>query len=135
MNAETVTYVFLGLLAVWSIGWLGYSVYRLRVDGRAPPRSNFWITHLIWSNINLAIAGLSLRSTLQAELFDDDYVRTQRSLVGFNLLLDLVYLAVAYKLVKSKKQSLQESGKAITIQGGFLLVFDLFLVAAYTTTL
>jgi len=134
MNVEVITYYFLGLLSMWSLGWLIYSLLKLNRTSRGD-RYYYWLTHAVWSVVNLCIAGLSLRATTNTELFSDEYLRSQRAIVGVNILLDFVYLFVAYRLSKSSKTAYTQSAKAITVQASFLLVFDIVLVAFYSVAL
>lgn len=103
-------------LMAWALLWLGLSLlglYRRRDDaGRA-----FWGMSGLWALIDgvIALVGLLSPSTETAAL-----VR----ILWINAGLDVGYVAVGVWLALRRRAPVRAAGRAIIIQGGFLLVFD-----------
>lgn len=87
----------------------------------------FWL----WGLINGSISALPLRSLhSQEQRFNSDaaFQHQQVAVIVFNIGLDLVYAIVGITLLKrGRSDRLRGYGRAIVLQGLFLLVFDTIL--------
>ncbi len=117
-------------IANMAIGAVGMS----RTEGQT---RHFHQMNLAWNAVNLGIAGFALWNFAQQDIntmplpeLADDHLRTKR-LYLINAGLDLLYVAAgAYMWHRSQQagakrpQLMEGFGKAIVLQGSFLLVFD-----------
>lgn len=130
-NADIALYTLLLTLGVWSIIWLVVSVLQWRTDTK---RKYYWLTHIAWVSVNILIAGFGF-ITLSDATFDTDFVTFQRNLVAVNALLDIGYIVIARLLQRHAKESIQQAGKAIFVQGLFLLLLDVTFAIIFTLLL
>lgn len=121
-----VSALFMLSLLVWAISWIGLSSWKLY---RRDEQRSFWTTSLLWNCINLLIAFYSL-AVLRLGDYSLATARSQRSVVAINIFLDMLYLLVAWMLLRSVKQTYVQVGRAIAIQAVFLLVLDTLIVAS-----
>jgi hypothetical protein len=91
----------------------------------------YWQTHIIWSLINVIIAGYSLISTAQIDSFTTERATSLRNIVAVNIILDILYIIVALVLKKSENTNKNNIGRAVLIQGSFLLFLDTAIVATF----
>lgn len=113
-----------------AIGGVGMS----RTEGQT---RHFHQMNLAWNAVNLGIAGIAMWNFAQHDIsampfpeLANDHLRTKR-LYLINAGLDVLYVAAgAYMWHRSQQtgakrpQMLEGFGKAVVLQGGFLLVFD-----------
>lgn len=126
MNFAEVSVLGMAILLGWGLGNLSIGLFHCRLKDES--RRYFWQMNFMWGAVNSLIAGFTLRSlfattpTLEAQ-------NQQINIVGINVLLDVVYMAVGFGLVRRKKASLRGKGygRSIVAQGGFLLVLDTVL--------
>lgn len=125
---KTASVVFMFVLLLWSLSWIVYAVFRLR---KSTDKKLYWQTHFVWSLINILISGNSLISTVQTDMFTSDRAISLRNIVAINILLDVVYIAVAIVLKKSEDINKIDVGRAILVQGSFLLLLDTTIVMTF----
>jgi hypothetical protein len=123
-----VSIMFMFVLLAWSLFWILYSLNSLR---KTTDKRIYWQTHIVWSLINVIIAGYSLISTRLVETFTYDRAVSLRNIVAVNIFLDVVYIVLAIFLQKSKSTNKQNIGRAIFIQGIFLLLLDTAIVVTF----
>ncbi len=130
-NAHIVLYGLLTILGAWSICWLITGLYKSQTDKE---HRYYWLTHAVWVTVNLTIFGFGLFAISNATL-DTEFVTLQRNIVAVNALLDIGYMAVAKYLQKTERPNRQQIGKAIFIQGLFLLILDSIFAVIFTLLL
>ncbi len=124
----------MAILAVWAAFWAGFSVTRYNSKDKA--KKAFWRMSLYWGIINLAVAafGLVQTQTRKNEFIQSRSLQEQQvTIVGINVHLDVLYIVIAAILVISAHKKTPRRlgyGKAILVQGLFLLIFDIILVIA-----
>ncbi|MBC8161270.1 MAG: hypothetical protein H7Z42_08625 [Roseiflexaceae bacterium] len=119
-------------LLVWGVSNIGLGVASL--FGRQPFLRQFGLQALSWGAINAVIAVFGLRGALKSLAQGDDPAASGgrfRVVVAVNALLDLGYLAGGTAALRSArgKPGRAGTGVGIIVQGLFLLIFDLVLVA------
>ena len=130
-NANLILSVFLGLLFAWSSVWFVLSSAKFFSDKN---KKVLWATHLGWSVVNISIAAFGFYTVSSSEM-SDSFVTSQRNIVAFNILLDIVYVLVALKLMRSTKEMYVQIGRAVRVQGAFLFFFDIVFALALTIIL
>ena len=118
----------MALLLGWSLVWAGLSVYKIN---RRSSNKLFWQANLIWSFVNIAIASISLYTTVKIDVFTIDRAVAMRNIVALNIALDFVYIITAVLLRKSVNVSKQQIGSAVLLQGLFLLALDIAIVTVF----
>ena len=114
---------FLPMLVAWCVLWTAAGgIAILRDQGGSPEarrqRSGFWGMTTLWIAIDLAIVVWALLDPVREPV-------EFRRLLLVNAGLDVVYLVAGAILVRRPEPLPRGFGRAILIQGGFLLVFDL----------
>lgn len=130
-NADVALYVLLAILGIWSVGWLVVGLYKSHTNSK---QKYYWLTHAAWVLVNLVIVGFGLLTVSDATL-DTEFVTFQRNLVAINALLDIGYIVIAKLLQRHAKESIQQAGKAIFVQGLFLLLLDITFAIIFTLLL
>ncbi|MDW8356480.1 MULTISPECIES: hypothetical protein [unclassified Thermus] len=105
-------------LLLWSVPWsLAGALGGILSED--PKGRSFWLTNALWTSVNSAVAlvGLLSPEPSRAEL---------RDILYLNAALDLLYIAGGIWLATRPDPRLQGAGWAVGLQGGFLLVFDLY---------
>jgi hypothetical protein len=126
--ALTIFRVFFSILFVWSFVWFALSIVRLL---QKDAQKYLWASHAGWALVNISIVVLGIY-TLNSATIDSSFVTSQRNIVAFNILLDVVYVVIAHRLLRSTKTVLQQVGKAVRVQGAFLFFFDIVFAAGLT---
>lgn len=105
-------------LLTWSLPWalVGSTVGLLSND---PWLRSFWLTHSVWAAVNSGIALVGL-------LGPEPDKNGLRDLLYINAGLDLLYIASGVFLALQSEPRNQGAGWAISLQGAWLLWFDLF---------
>lgn len=122
------------ILLIWAVACIFVGAYFWFKSSKKEQRAFFQMTFL-WGIINLCIAAGSIFyfSTLDPKLIDLKTIIytgfTIEKLLLFNAGLDIAYVAIGSFLHErgshTKSALLKGYGRAIWIQGGFLLVFDI----------
>ena len=118
--AATAIYSLLFLLAAWSLGWMLHAGVKLY---HSKKRDYYYLTHIVWALVNIAIAVFGFIS-VKSNLIDDNFASMQRNIIAFNVLLDIGYILLAKRMRKSSRKNIVGAGKAVMMQGAFLLVLD-----------
>lgn len=132
-----VTVAAMAILAIWAAFWAGFSA--TRYNSKDKTSKAFWRMSLYWGVINLGIAafGLVQAQTRKNEFIQSGSVQGQQvTIVGVNVFLDVMYILLAAILIKSAHKKTPQRlgyGRAILVQGLFLLMFDIILVMALDT--
>ena len=116
-------------LGAWSVYWIGLSLQRLK--GLKTDEKYVWLSHIAWCYVNLAIVAIGIFTVANANI-TTDFVTTQRNIVAFNILLDVLYVTAALLMIKSLNAKVAGFGAAMKVQGAFLFVFDIVFAAAIT---
>ena len=122
------------ILGGWAVGNIGLGlVMRANTSGES---RRFHEMNAIWNVVNLGIAGFSYYSALREPAIADAFGGLQKDInfqkiLLFNAGLDVGYvLGGLYLIERGRRPEADEDrlrgyGKAVMLQGGFLLVFDL----------
>ena len=97
-----------------------------------PFLKQFGTQALVWGIINAVLALLGLRGTANKRAeraHPAAQARRFRVIVAINALLDVGYIAGGVALARSGRNARTGMGVGIIVQGAFLLLFDLALVA------
>lgn len=105
-------------LMLWALLSLGSGILGLWW-ARAPFFRAFWFMTGAWGLVDGGLAFLGW-------LGDGAERETLRRLLLLNASLDLGYLALGLFLLSRKETRLRGFGAAVLVQGGFLLLFDLY---------
>lgn len=124
MDAKTTFFIFMVLLLCWSIIWITLGIKHKESKGYV------WKTHLYWNVVNLLIALGSLVFLLSQSTLSADTVRLLRTIVLVNVFFDIGYVVTSIVLRNKNSNSMNDVGKALTVQGAFLLVLDISIVIA-----
>ncbi len=118
-------------LSLWSVAGLLFGGLLILFA----PRGSFWQAfggmNAAWALVNLVIASLGLYGVLkkmQTGIADEQTEKVRLlKLLKVNTFLDVGYVLVALGMIVWGRSSLvQGFGWGVLVQGGFLLVFDLF---------
>lgn len=115
--------LFLPMLIGWCALWTVLAAIRILrgfgASGTETARSltGFWGMTLFWIAIDAGIAGWAVMDPVTD-------VAEFRKLLLINGCLDVVYLIVGFVLIARVDPLVRGFGRAIILQGGFLLVFD-----------
>lgn len=85
----------------------------------------------LWNIVNFGIALYGIIFTLNAfdKLLDGSRaVNNQVTIISFNIPLDIIYCLVGLILKRQNSVRLKGYGDAVTLQGSFLLIFDILFV-------
>lgn len=124
MDVKTTFFIFMVILLCWSIVWIALGIKYKESKGYE------WKTHLYWNVVNLLIALGSLVFLLSQPTLSADTVQLLRTIVLVNVFFDIGYVVTSIILRKKRSNSMNEVGKALTVQGAFLLVLDVSIVTA-----
>lgn len=97
-----------------------------------PFLKQFGMQALVWGAIDAALALLGLRDAAKKRAERSDQAaqaRRFRVIVALNVLLDVGYIAGGVALARSGRNERAGMGIGVIVQGAFLLLFDLALVA------
>lgn len=122
------------VLGGWAVGNIGLGLAMRANTGGESRR--FHEMNAIWNVVNLGIAGFSYYSALGEPVIADAFEGLQKDITFqkillFNAGLDVGYLLGGLYLIErgrrpeADEDRLRGYGKAVMLQGGFLLVFDL----------
>lgn len=116
--SETVFGQLVAGLLLWSLVWLTAAAVGLFAGPREAWRG-FWFMSALWAAIDAAIAwyGLVAPPSPADRLAD---------ILFANLGADVLYLAAGVVLVTRAKPLVRGFGRAVLVQGGFLLAFDAY---------
>ncbi|MCS7058403.1 MAG: hypothetical protein NZ849_11170 [Meiothermus sp.] len=105
-------------LLLWSVPW-SFAGALGGILSEDPKGRSFWLANALWTSVNSAVAlvGLLSPEPSRAEL---------RDILYLNAALDVLYIAGGLWLATRSDPRLQGAGWAVVLQGGFLLVFDLY---------
>lgn len=130
------------ILLVWAIGCILAGAFFWFKSAKKEQRAFFQMT-MMWGIINLLIAAGSMLyfSSLNPEELDLQTIIytgfTIEKLLLFNAGLDIAYVAIGSFLHErgshTKSALLRGYGRALWIQGGFLLIFDIVFYIINTT--
>jgi len=134
LNEQRLEYNQKGMLILgsWAIGNMALSTFRLQSSN--PETQAYHQMNLAWNAVNLVIAGFGYYGGMNAagDLTLAESILEQNKIskvLLFNTALDLGYMVGgAYLLERSKNsdqpERFQGFGKAVIVNGAFLLVFD-----------
>lgn len=97
-----------------------------------PFLKQFGMQALVWGAIDAALALLGLRGAAKKRAERSDQTvqaRRFRLIVALNALLDVGYIAGGVALARNGRNERAGMGIGVIVQGAFLLLFDLALVA------
>jgi uncharacterized membrane protein YgcG len=121
----TIANTAMTILLIWGLASLIIgTLFCLRKQTK--DQQSFWFMMAAWGFIDSLIALITLQKTA-ATTITSEFVNAQTATVGFNVVLDVVYIVVGILLFKSAIRRRHLFGKAIIIQGSFLFLFDLVL--------
>jgi hypothetical protein len=129
---KTASIVFMIVLLAWSLTWIVFAAIKLR---KSNSEKIYWQTHIFWGVINTLIASYSLISTAQIDYFTSDRAVSLRNVVAINIFLDVFYIAFALILKKSENEIKKQIGRAVLVQGLFLLILDTVIVMTFLAVL
>ncbi len=133
-NQQRLDYNQKGMLILgsWALGNMAVSSFKLQAAN--PETKAYHQMNLAWNAVNLAIAGFGYYGSISAsaDLSLTESILEQNKIskiLLFNSALDLGYmLGGAYLMERSKnsdqKARLNGFGKAVIVNGAFLLIFD-----------
>jgi hypothetical protein len=120
------------ILGSWALGNMAVSSFKLSAS--SPETQAYHQMNIGWNAVNLVIAGFGYYSSIHAssDLSLAETILEQNSIskiLLFNSALDIGYMIGGAYLMERSKTSDQENrlkgfGKAIIVNGAFLLVFD-----------
>jgi len=130
LSADLIFYLllFMIILLSWAVAWMVLSLYKIRTRAKS---TLYWQANFVWNVVNFFIAIISIYTTAKLEAISFEHAVTMRNIVAVNVLLDVVYIMVAIVLMKSTNSKKQQIGKAVLVQGLFLLVLDIAIVAVF----
>jgi len=131
-NAQFVSVLFMTLLLIWSVSWISIAVFKLKSDD---PRSYWWKTHMLWCAVNVVIVIISLIMLFSRNVFDADYVVSQRNIVLINVFLNFGYGAIAALFIRKASSKYVQIGRAIMVQAIFLFILDVTIVSTLSSLL
>jgi hypothetical protein len=114
---------FLPALIGWSIAWIAAATVGLWLAGVTRFWRSFWFMSSLWCVVNIAIA-------ITAIADPPDSADAFRSLLGTNIILNCVWIAIGIGLVAARPKDpatrtmLRGFGAAVITQGTALLAFD-----------
>jgi hypothetical protein len=128
------------VLGSWALGNIALGAYGLRHASGASLA--FHQMNLGWNLVNLGIAGWGYYSAMQGEadlafLPSFQEQKSIEKILLFNAGLDVGYMMTGVFLMERAKRGVVHSdrwkgfGQSLLLQGGFLFVFDLILVAVH----
>ncbi|BDG17724.1 hypothetical protein TbrSNM41_24580 (plasmid) [Thermus brockianus] len=105
-------------LLLWSVPWTFAGALGGLVAAD-PFWWGFWLTNALWASVDGAIALVGLLSPEPDRAW-------LRDILYLNAALDLLYIAGGLWLASKGEARLQGAGWAVVLQGGWLLLFDLY---------
>jgi hypothetical protein len=128
------------VLGSWALGNIALGAYGLRHS--SGPSLAFHQMNLGWNLVNLGIAGWGYYSAMRGEadlafLPSFEEQKSIEKILLFNAGLDVGYMMTGVFLLERAKRAVAHSdrwrgfGQSLLLQGGFLFVFDLILVAVH----
>ena len=134
-NFAEISTGFMAVLLGWGVANVGIGLFRCREKELV--RRYFWQMNFAWGAVDALLAGVTLAMIAgdYSRFMVDRALQTrQMNIVGWNGLLDVLYVLVGLMLIKYRAANRSERrlgyGRSIVVQGGFLLVFDALLFLA-----
>lgn len=134
INKEGMT-----ILASWSVLNMAWSIAQL--NNQDPIKQSYHQMNLGWNAVNLAIAGFGLYDALYSggALSTWETIDAQASIkriFGVNAALDVAYVAGGFYLREYARRSsnfdrYEGFGRAVIVNGAFLLAFDVLMYWAH----
>lgn len=130
------------VLGSWAVGQMAWSGLSLALSEPRPVARHFHQMNLGWNAVNLVIAGFGYYGSLEGatDLSWLESVREQekiKTILLVNAGLDLAYMAGGAYLLERAKSNPERAaqwtgfGRAVIMNGAFLLVFDSILYAVH----
>lgn len=133
-NRKQITKIGMMTLGSWAIG--NIAVNGLLMNQSSGTSYYFYQMNTFWNVVNLAIAGFGYYNSLQINpetialaKSADEFYGLQKTLL-FNAGLDVAYMVGGFYLMEKAKNSVKNKarftgyGRALIVQGAFLLAFD-----------